>query len=265
MHNELLAKLKNEDHVSCLSSLNPCHAGSLYYNYKGQFSIVLMALCDSNYCFTYAYVGAQGRISDGGVFNSCSLALKIDRGLLNLPPLEPLAVNGEKCVPYVIVADNAFALKQNIMVPHAQRTSHEYGSCNRIFNYRLSAARSRIENTFGIFTAVFRVFRKPMLLEPKKARVIVESGIVLHNFLRRSRTSTGRYAPPNLMDRYSVVNGRQQFQPGSWRSDAGDMTSCVALPPVARRAKKEAESIRDEFGEFYSSESGRVPWQDYLQ
>ncbi len=244
---------------------NPCHAGSFYYNYKGQFSIVLMALCDSNYCFTYAYVGAQGRISDGGVFNSCSLALKIDRGILNLPPPEPLTINREKFVPYVIVADNAFALKQNIMVPHAQRSSHEYGSPNRIFNYRLSAARSRIENTFGIFTAVFRAFRKPISLEPKKARIIVESGIVLHNFFRRNRTSTGTYTPPNMMDRYTVVDGRQLFQRGSWRSDAGDMTSCIALPPVARRAKKEAESIRDEFGKFYSSESGRVSWQVYLQ
>lgn len=66
--------------------------------------------------YIYANVGAQGRISDGGVFNSCSLSQKLDRGILNLPPDEPLA-EGRMHVPYVIVADNAFALKRNVMVP----------------------------------------------------------------------------------------------------------------------------------------------------
>lgn len=48
-----------------------------------------------------------------------------------------------------------------------------------------------------------------------------------------------------MKDRHTVVDVRHQ--PGSWRSDSGDMTSCIALPPVAQRQKKKAKNIYDEF------------------
>ncbi len=48
----------------------PPKSGSLFYNYKGSFSINLLALVDANYKFTAIQVGDFGKNSDGDVYNN---------------------------------------------------------------------------------------------------------------------------------------------------------------------------------------------------
>lgn len=152
---------------NCLGALDGKHvvvqapnkSGSYFYNYKHTHSIVLMALVDANYKFTYIDVGSNGRVSDGGVLRGCSLHEAIEQNSLNFPGPKPLPGRTTP-VPHVIVADEAFPLKDNLMKPYPQRGGVD--DDRRIFNYRLSRARRIVENAFGILSNRFRVLRSPI-------------------------------------------------------------------------------------------------------
>lgn len=47
----------------------PPKSGSTFFNYKKTFSIVLLAVADSNQKFVYIDVGSMGRFSDSGILN----------------------------------------------------------------------------------------------------------------------------------------------------------------------------------------------------
>ncbi|XP_023311337.1 uncharacterized protein LOC111691985 [Anoplophora glabripennis] len=66
----------------------PFNSGTEFYNYKSHFSIVLLALVDANYNFLYVNIGAQGRISHGGIMNNCSLNTMIQEKNWEYPFLE---------------------------------------------------------------------------------------------------------------------------------------------------------------------------------
>ncbi len=173
----------------------PKYSSSAFYNYKGFFSIVLMALVDANYRFLYIDVGANGRNNDASVFNACSLSTFLQRelstGLLESKALPGRAMLMPKCV----VADEIFALKPYLMKPFpGQQLTQE----RRIFNYRLSRARRVVENAFGIMASRFGIFESLINVEPHKAEVIVLTCCALHNFLCTKSLPT--YAPEGLLD-----------------------------------------------------------------
>ena len=85
------------------------HSGSMFCNYNGSFSIVLLALVDADYKFTFVVVGSSGRISDGGVLWKSCLQAALDNNSLAVPPATYLPERSAP-LPYFIVADEAFPL-----------------------------------------------------------------------------------------------------------------------------------------------------------
>ncbi|XP_035432552.2 uncharacterized protein LOC118264220 [Spodoptera frugiperda] len=230
----------------------PQHSGSLYYNYKGTFSIVLMALVDANYKFIYVDVGCNGRISDGGVFANCSLSNALSNGSLNIPPPMPLPGRA-KYVPYVIIADDAFPLKPYLMKPFPFRNQP---GPNRVYNYRLSRARRVVENAFGLLANRFRILRKPIELCPEKVIKLVTAICVLHNFLLE-RSSRHVYAPQGSFD--EEIDG--VVTPGSWRQDPPPDNILFSNRPLASNMSNESKEIREEYKEYFVSPEGEVSWQ----
>jgi hypothetical protein len=162
----------------------PLNSGSDYYNYKHTFSIVLMALVDADYKFTFVDVGTNGRISDGGVFGKTALAEALASNSLHIPSSTPLP-GRQNPQPYVIVGDEAFPLKPYLMKPYSGRATNTNKE-RRVFNYRLSRARRIVENAFGILANRFRVLLHRITLDPERVQLIVLAACTLHNFSTNS-------------------------------------------------------------------------------
>lgn len=87
----------------------PANCGSDFFNYKGCNSIVLLALVDDDYCFSYIDVGCNGRASDGSVFANCSLFNILKNKTHHIPK------------DAVIVGDEGFGLTPYLMKPYPSR------------------------------------------------------------------------------------------------------------------------------------------------
>lgn len=231
----------------------PSNSGSYFFNYKGSHSIVLMALVGADYKFLYIDVGCNGRVSDGGVFNNCSLSSALEENRLGIPSARTLR-GRNKQVPFVIVADDAFALKPYIMKPYPFRNQL---APNRVFNYRLSRARRIVENAFGHIANRFRVLRKPIELCPDKAVKIVSAICVLHNFLLANSKNT--YACQSSFD---TESDEGNINNGSWRQEGMPSENLIPLQRTQPGNHSQyCKEIRTEFTEYFCSPDGELPWQ----
>jgi len=165
-------------HVTLVS---PANSGSLYFNYKGTFSIVLLALADAEYRFTFLQVGDFGRTSDGGVYSGSALGRAMEAKKLSVPADCALPGSGAQgLMPYTMVVDGVFPLKTHLIRPFPGKQIPKW---HRIFNYRLSRARMVIECAFGILSSRWRVLHTKMNVNPSNADSVVTAACILHNYL----------------------------------------------------------------------------------
>ena len=153
----------------------------------------------------------------------------------------------------VFVGDEAFPLKPYLMKPYPRR--NDLTREQKIYNYRLCRCRRIVENAFGVLTARFRVFEKPITTSIDKVNVIVKASTALHNWLRK--TSPASYTPPGFIDEECP---RSDLRLGTWREN----TSGGAFENITsrnRNSTREAIKIRDNYCHYFNND-GAVPWQD---
>lgn len=215
--------------------IQPSGTGSMYYNYKKFFSIVLLAMCDTNYSFTYVDIGAYGKSSDPAVFHNSMLYKKLMENTMNLPDAKPIFSNNTTCLPHVIVGDEAFGIMKHIMRPYSGK---HLTYKKKIFNYRLSRARQFIECTFGILANKWRIFHRPLNVEMLFAENIIKACCILHNYVRER-------------DGYT-------FEDTLFEAPMADLTEGNAT-----RGSVSANQARDMYADYFVTE-GRCAWQDKM-
>ncbi|KAK5648372.1 hypothetical protein RI129_003264 [Pyrocoelia pectoralis] len=138
----------------------PDKSGSLFFNYKNYFSIVLLALVDANYKFLIVDIGSYGKEGDAGIFSKSQTSL-----------LRQVSFSTTKVIT---TFEKYYSTSCYILQDHGKA----------IFNYRLSRAGRVTENCFGIFCNTFRIFFTPINVKPATVDLIIGVSCCLHNMLR---------------------------------------------------------------------------------
>ena len=229
-----------------VSIKKPGKSGSVYFNYKGFFSLVLLALVDADYKFIWVDVGGEGHMSDAQIFLNCELYEHLNGGTLQAPPPKALTEAADATlVPYYIIGDEAFALQTFLMKPYGRR---QLDNQEVIFNYRLSRARRVVENAFGILAHRFRCLLGTMEQKPDTVQLIVKTAVTLHNILRMRAPAVGEgdSTDPEAAPR------------GVWREH-------VRWPDVhelpRQRVGRAAHFQREFLKDYVNGPDGAVPWQ----
>ena len=153
--------------------------------------------------------------------------------------------------PFVFVADKAFALK--LFMLRSFPRSNDLNLHKLIFNYRLSRARQGIENTFGILTSRFRIFRS-IISKTGNIKNITKTAGILHNFLMRQST-TNISCPPDYVDQETL----QGLSPGSWCYEATKTQGLIDWrAQSSNNSARPAKEVRNDSKDYFSSEYGKL-------
>jgi len=118
------------------------NSGSMYYNSKHYYSIVLRGLADARYRFTAIDVGAYRKQSGGGIFRHSSLFQLLSSNNFNMPNARKLTLSDVE-LPFVILGDEAYPLLSYLMRPYSRRQLTE---SRRLFNSYPANVKNRVSS-----------------------------------------------------------------------------------------------------------------------
>lgn len=208
----------------------PKNTGSNHFCYLNKFSIVLMAIVGPEYQFICVDIGGYGKNSDGGIFEASNMGRRFENGTMNVPKEKNLPGKSEPC-PYVLIGDEAFALKPFLMRPFPYRQSRTHHRKEK-YNTSLCKARRVVENAFGMLAQKWRIYHRPIEVNVDTTISIVKTTCILHNFLRTKKCDS------------LYINDLEEPEPA-----VGTFTNFDVDP---RRASNMALKVREQFLEYFN-------------
>lgn len=188
-----------------------------------------MAVVDADYKFIWVDIGGYGRNSDGGIFEASVMGQRCENQTMSVRNNRPLP--GEDWpTPYVILGDEAFALKSYMIRPFPYRQSRN-DHMKDIFNYRLCRVRRVVENVFGILAKKFRIYSRPLEIYVDTVNIIIMTTCILHNLLSTKTSVDEEYIDLIVQDKEDVLISN----------------TLEHLTNDARRGPNEAFEMRDTF------------------
>lgn len=132
----------------------------------------------------------------------------------------------------------------------------------KIFNYRISRARSIIENAFGVLVARWRILCNPIQCIPDNAKTILLATIALHNFLiLNQKSNENDYCSLTYVDH---ENDYGEMIPGGWRDETRNEGIFIKAKIGSNNATKAAFKLRDDLMNYFLNE-GKIERQNMIQ
>ena len=94
----------------------PNKSGTLFHNYKGFFSLQLLAVCDAKYNFIFVDVGQYGSNNDCSVLANSNISYAVEGNVLDIPRADKIE-GIKKDMPYYLLGDEIFPLNTWLMKP----------------------------------------------------------------------------------------------------------------------------------------------------
>jgi len=217
----------------------PSNSGSMHYNFKHYYSIVLEGLADARYRFIAIDVGAYGKQSGGGIFRHNTLYQLLSSNNFNMPNARKLPLSDVE-LPFVILRDEAYPLLSYPMTPYPRRQLTE---SRRLFNCRLSRGRRVVESAFGILADKWRILNKHIETSPNMADRIVECMCFAQHSHREGVDEASLLALQNQEDSFSTSLDEPERQ----------------VTRSNNRSNLRARRVGDAFTVYFNSDVCRLP------
>ena len=114
-------------------------------------------------------------------------------------------------------------------------------------------------NCFGILSARWRIFRRPIKAAPETVDGIIKACLCLNNYLRL--TENAQYTPTGFVD---AGDASGNMKPGDWKSIVqGEQGAFKPTCPGRsfNRPANNAKKVREVFKTYFNSKNASLPWQ----